>query len=442
MEVIYQVLPRIWGKGKFSDWDSKCFDYLKSLHVSAVWYTGVIRHASGRPYVKGDPGSPYSIEDYYDVNPYLADDPGARMKEFCNLVRRTHKAGLKVIIDYIPNHVSPECKDLPVCSWYDYDWSDTRKVDYNHPDTWEKMLKILLFWASKGVDGFRCDMVEMVPPEFLGWLISEVRKEYPGMLFIGEAYDKGNYRRYIKELGFDLLYDKSGLYDNLRSIICRGSTARGITRNWQFLQDLQPNMLNFLENHDEQRFASPYFAGDATKAGPALVVGALFNRASYMIYMGQEIGTDASEGTEGRTSIFDWVHPDPLRRLYRHIHSGTGLNEEESCVLQAYRAVFECLSPGGIFGPLFLEGENYDLCWCNSVVLGFDPEKHFAFIRHYLAPGACKADAVIVACNFSGEPASMTLNIPEDLRSREELAWLPAKASLSVSAWGYSILTL
>ena len=129
MEVIYQVLPRFWGKGKFSDWDSKTFSYLKSLNVSAVWYTGVIRHASGRPYVKGDPGSPYSIEDYHDVNPYLADVPERRMEEFRKLVARTHKAGLKVIIDYIPNHVSPDCNDLPKCDWCDYDWTDTRKVD-------------------------------------------------------------------------------------------------------------------------------------------------------------------------------------------------------------------------------------------------------------------------------------------------------------------------
>ena len=143
MEIIYQVLPRNWAKGKFSDWNAGAFRYLKSLQVTAVWFTGVIRHASGKPYVKGDPGSPYSIEDYFDVNPYLADDPQRRMQEFCNLVRRTHAAGLKVIIDYIPNHVSPDCKDLPKCDHCDYDWTDTLKVDYSHPDTWKKMLGIV-----------------------------------------------------------------------------------------------------------------------------------------------------------------------------------------------------------------------------------------------------------------------------------------------------------
>ena len=430
MEVIYQVLPRFWGKGKFADWDAKTFDYLKSLHVTAVWYTGIIRHATGKPYVKGNPGSPYSIEDYHDVNPYLAVEPGRRMDEFRNLVRRTHRAGLKVIIDFIPNHVSPDCRDLPVYDRFDYDWSDTRKVDYSRHETWDKMLEIVLFWAKTGIDGLRCDMVEMVPPEFLKWLIARVRKVHPGFIFIGEVYDKNNYRRYITDLGFTLLYDKSGLYDNLRAIICKGASARNITRNWQFLQDLQPHMLNFLENHDEQRFASSWFAGDAVKAFPALASGALFNRASYMIYAGQEIGADASEGDDGRTSIFNWTHPEPLRRLYRQIHGSEVLNPAETALLAKYTAYLALTS-----NPIFSRGDNYDLCWCNSILKGFDPEKHFAYLRYLRAARKRKADAVLVVCNFSSSPAEMEINLPEDLRAKKELAWLPHTVRLSVDPW-------
>jgi len=435
MEVIYQVLPRIWGKGRFSDWDAKTFEYLKSLNVTAVWYTGVIRHASGRPYVKGDPGSPYSIEDYHDVNPYLADVPERRMDEFEMLVSRTHKAGLKVITDYVPNHVCPDCKDLPVSNYHDYDWSDTLKVDYDHPGTWNKMLEIILFWAGKGVDGFRCDMVEMVPPEFLGWLISEARKVYPSLLFIGEVYNKANYRRYIKDLGFDLLYDKSGFYDNVRAIICNGASARNITRNWQFLQDLQPHMLNFLENHDEQRLASREFAGDAFKAFPALAAGALFNRASFMIYAGQELGANASEGAEGRTSIFNWTKPVELQVLYNYIHGYKKLDSKHLKLLLRYRKLLSVLSL-----PVFSYGENYDLCWCNSILLGFDPETHFAFLRYHRRPHCRYADAALVVCNFSGDAASMTLNIPEDLRSKKELTRLPARVSVSVGAWDAAVV--
>lgn len=430
MEVIYQVLPRIWGKGKFGDFDKACFDYLKSLNVSAVWYTGVIRHASGAPYVKGDPGSPYSILDYHDVNPYLANDPRKRMQEFRSLVHRTHAAGLKVVIDYIPNHVSPDCEDLPKHDYCDYDWTDTRKVDYGRREAWDKMLEIVLFWASTGIDGFRCDMVEMVPPEFLKWLIAKAKEHYPTLLFIGEVYNKDNYRKYIREIGFDLLYDKSGLYDNLRAIICNGASARNITRNWQSLQDLQPNMLNFLENHDEQRFASPCFAGDATKAFPAVAASALFNGASFMIYAGQEVGADASEGVEGRTSIFNWTHPEPLKNLYSYIHKGKGLTQNSLNLLFRYRKLLSLLS-----SPVFSEGSNYDLCWCNSILLGFDPERHFAFLRYKILPRKRNADSVLVVCNFSGDNAEIQINIPDYLRQQKGLSRLPYRVSVSVAAW-------
>ena len=430
--IIYQVRPRIWGHGHFEDWGAKEFAYLKTLCVDAVWFTGVIRHSTGKDYVKGDPGSPYSIEDYHDVNPYLAKDPEKRMQDFERLVSRTHKAGLKLFIDFVPNHVSPDCNDVPKCGWCDYDWTDTRKIDYSRREAWDAMLEIALFWAGKGVDGFRCDMIEMVPPEFLKWLVAEVRKRYPKFIFIGEVYDRGNYRRYVDDVKFDLLYDKSGLYDTLRAVICQGASARGITRNWQFLQDMQPRMLNFLENHDEQRFASRWFAGDASKAFPALAVGALFNGASFMLYAGQEVGADASEGAEGRTSIFNWTEPAEIKMLCRYIRTGKGLAAGNMKLLCRYRELLSLLSD-----PVFSAGFNYDLCWCNSILHGFDPERHFAFLRYRRPPRKRKAEAVLVVCNFSGEPASMKINLPEDLRAAKELGWLPPRVEVSVPAWDY-----
>ena len=130
--IIYQMLPRLWGSnkvrparngslsengtGKFSDIDTNTLEYLRWLGCSHVWYTGVIRHStqesdegcipSHPQFVKGKAGSPYAICDYYDVNPYLADVPSDRMGEFEQLIKRTHEAGLKLIIDFVPNHVS------------------------------------------------------------------------------------------------------------------------------------------------------------------------------------------------------------------------------------------------------------------------------------------------------------------------------------------------
>ena len=119
-KIIYQILPRLWGNGTMSCCDKATLDYLRSLGVDYVWYTGIPRHATGKDFVKGDPGCPYAVSDWLDVNPYLADDPAERMVEFSSLVERTHAAGLKVLIDYIPNHVARDYSGRIV----HYDWCD------------------------------------------------------------------------------------------------------------------------------------------------------------------------------------------------------------------------------------------------------------------------------------------------------------------------------
>lgn len=406
--IIYQVLPRLWGRGRFSDWDSPEFDYLKSLGISHVWYTGIIRHSSGKPWVKGDPGSPYSIEDYYDVNPYLADNEQQRISEFKSLVSRTHEAGLGVIIDFIPNHLAPDCKDVPTLDRFDYDWTDTRKIDYSKGEAWDGMLRILRYWAGLGVDGFRCDMVEMVPPELMEQLISGIRRDYPGMLFIAEVYNKDSYRDYIRRTGFDYLYDKSGVYDIMRAVLCEGLSARALSRNWQSLGGEQEKMLNFLENHDEQRLASPFFAGCPQKAYAALAFEALFNDAAFMLYAGEELGEDAREGSDGRTSIFNWSHPRTLLQLHSHLHGGVPLGAEEQAVLDRYREILTLKGTVPFDG-----GACHDLCYCNQASEGFDADRHFAFLRY--GPEA----AALVFCNFSGSPASAAIHIPEGLLTQK-----------------------
>lgn len=397
---VYQVLARLWGEGRFSSFDAESLSYFRSLGIDAVWYTGVVRHASGKPYVKGDPGSPYSIENYTDVNPYLADNESERIAEFKSLVNRTHSAGMKVLTDFVPNHVSPDCEnDIPVLGYCDYDWTDTVKIDYSDPRTLPELERILRFWISLGVDGFRCDMVELVPVEALASLIGNLKADFPGLVFVAEVYDMDNYARYT-EAGFDLLYDKSGLYDSLRDILCFGKTARSITWNWQRMGPLQGRMLNFLENHDERRLASPSFAGDARKGFAAAAVGALFNEASTMVYFGQEAGESASEAEDGRTSIFSWCSPASVGRLYREIHGEPALLPEERDVLGRYREILSAAARSPFRG-----GANYDLCYLQGE--GFDPERNFAFLRY---DGERTA---LVVCNFSEEARAIRIVLPD-----------------------------
>ena len=468
--IIYQVLPRLWGSGKFSSVDAGAFQYWKGLGADYIWYTGIIRHASassGEKVVKGEAGSPYAITDYYDVNPYMADVPERRMEEFEDLVKRTHEAGLKVLIDFVPNHVAREYRgDLgagddvtthwaPENDFFYYpgqalrlpinpkgyeempakasgncftaapginDWWETVKLNYCdfHTGTWDKMRDIVRFWAAKGVDGFRCDMVELVPPQFMQWLIRSIKAEFPSVIFVAEVYQKEKYRMYVEEVGFDFLYDKCGLYDTLRAVTCSEASAKGISWNWQFLGALQPHMLNFLENHDEQRLPSAFFAGSAQAGYAALAVSALLNTAPFMLYFGQEIGekgmqAEGFSGLDGRTSIFDWCTVASLQRLRQWLEEGSaGLRPEERTVLERYKEVLELAKD-----PVFSQGETYDLCYCQDSG-HFNPDRHFAWLR------SDGKRTVLVIANF-GDTADITVRIPT-----EALDYLGIKAVRTV----------
>ena len=459
-QIIYQLLPRLWGSGKFSSVDTGSFDYFKGLGADYIWYTGIIRHASansGEKVLKGDAGSPYAITDYYDVNPHMADIPERRMEEFEDLVRRTHEAGLKCLMDFVPNHVAREYKgtlgagdneDVHWASENDFfyypgeslrlplnpmgyqemparasgncftpspginDWWETVKINYCdfHTRTWDKMLDIVRFWASKGVDGFRCDMVELVPPQFMQWLIASIKAEFPDVIFVAEVYQKDKYRMYVEEVGFDYLYDKCGLYDTLRAVTCSGASAREISHNWQFLGDLQPHMLNFLENHDEQRVASDFFCGSAQGGYAALAVSLLLNTAPFMLYFGQEAGErgmqqEGFSGLDGRTSIFDWC-------------TVPALQHPDKAVLKRYQEILLLART-----PAFREGNTFDLCYCQDSER-FNPDRHFAFLR------SDGKTTCLVVSNF-GPEADITIRIPP-----EAIDYLGIKAVRTV----YSLL--
>lgn len=454
--LIYQLLPRVFGNqnltnkpwgsieengsGKFADINEAVLRDIASLGVTHVWYTGVLHHASVTDYsaygierddpdvVKGIAGSPYAIRDYYNVNPDLAIDPAKRLDEFKALIARTHQAGLKVIIDIVPNHVarryhsisapegtldfgaaddtsvvfnknnnfyyvpeqsftvpaeenrppekalsrlgatqdskfaehpakwtgngasSQETKHAPDPS----DWYETVRLNYgvgpdgkrhfppltndlafasiaqhqafwaaqtDIPDTWLKMRDISRFWLDLGVDGFRFDMAEMVPVAFWSYLASDIKARRSDALLVAEVYNPDMYPYFIGFGKLDLLYDKVGLYDTLKAV-SQGKAPIGLIR--QRLREIRryaPHMLHFLENHDEQRIASPEFLGDAQKALPALAVSTLATDGPFMLYFGQTLGEDGSEtggfGKPSRTSIFDYVAAPAMARYLK-----------------------------------------------------------------------------------------------------------------------------
>ncbi len=494
--IIYQIFTRLFGNrnlsrkengtiaengcGKMADLTPKVLKDLAAMGVSHVWYTGIIRHATQTDYtkygiprqhpaiVKGRAGSPYAITDYYDVDPDLAVNVDQRMQEFEELVKRTHEAGLKVIIDFVPNHVArqyqsvckPEgvtdlgeddnpdhgfdpqnnfyyCPGQRFAPYFDLyngeeepyieipakatgndhfdnapsqtDWYETVKLNYGvdyyagyvgyfnpTPATWYKMTEILMFWASKGVDAFRCDMAEMVPAEFWRFATHAVHEEYPHIQFIGEVYNPYDYRRYLLN-GFDYLYDKVGMYDTMRSVICHHAPTSAISYAWQQTDDIRDHMLYFLENHDEQRIASDFFAADGRKGVPAMIASVLMQQNPFMFYAGQEYGErgmdkEGFSGNDGRTTIFDYWSVDTLCRA-----AEGKLTAEEKELFDIYKKTLLLARKEKAVS----EGVFFDLMYVNGHL-----ERQYAFLRK------AGNDLLLVAVNFDDQEVEIDVRIP------------------------------
>lgn len=505
--IIYQVFTRLFGNdkvaciqngdkqvngcGTMADFTTKALAEIRGMGYTHIWYTGLLEHATQTDYtangilkdhaavVKGKAGSPYAVKDYYDIDPDLAVKVEDRLKEFKNLVNRTHKAGLKMIMDFVPNHVArqyhsdakpDDVKDLgendnkeftflPTNNFYYYpgqqltgidlnagqetpyveapakasgndvfgswvnrnDWYETVKLNYGRdyscgrnyftpvPDTWHKMLHILTYWAKMGVDGFRCDMAEMVPCEFWGWVIPQVKEINPDIIFIAEVYNPNEYRNYIYNGKFDYLYDKVGLYDCLRAVACGTQSASCLTGAWQSVQDIQSHMLNFLENHDEQRIGSEFFLGSGTKAKAAMTVCATMFGNPVMVYFGQELGEKAADaegfsGLDGRTTIFDYWTVDSIRRWRNKGKFNDALLSENEKDLQIFykKLLHICNEEAAI-----REGEMFDLMYVNYGGWMLNDQKHYAYLRKK------DNEICLIVANFSDSDARVGVKLPE-----------------------------
>jgi len=512
--IIYQIFTRLFGNqnttnkpwgtvhengvGKFNDITDKALQEIKKFGASHVWYTGVIEHATMTDYsaygirkdhpavVKGRAGSPYAVKDYYDVDPDMAVDVPSRMAEFEALVKRSHDNGLKVLIDFVPNHVARQyysdakpdgvvdmgqnddvtkafdpannfyylpgqtfevpngitILDAPGEPYHESpakatgndvfkaepdinDWYETIKLNYGvdyqqgrqlHfdpiPSTWTKMRDILLFWAGKGVDGFRCDMAEMVPVEFWGWAIPQVKAARPGIVFIAEIYNPQQYRNYIFTGKFDYLYDKVGLYDAVRRLMEGRGTTEDITKVWQEESgDVANHMLRFLENHDEQRIASRFFASNPWTAVPAMTLSATLHHGPLMIYFGQEVGVNPTQsegfqGEDGRTTIFDyWGIPEYQAWINGGQFDGGKLTADQKNLRQFYQQLNHLVNTS----EAIQTGAFYDLQYVNDngQSAGYDQHRLYSYLRH------TNNQKLLIVCNFDRDKAvKTTVRIP------------------------------
>ena len=544
-EVVYQVFTRLFGNtnttnkpwgtieengvGKFADFSDKALSKIKDLGVTHVWYTGVPHHAVINDYtgygisnddpdvVKGRAGSPYAVKDYYNVNPDLATDPSKRLEEFKELIQRTHNAGLKVIIDIVPNHVArnyegmtnpkgvqdfgtsddtskeydvnnnfyyipdepfkvPEWKDgyLPLggdenrlvdakfeevpAKWtgngsrlaqpHFNDWYETVKINYGvrpdgtkdfeelpeeyrnkdykaHfefwkdktlPDSWRKFRDITQYWLDFGVDGFRFDMAEMVPVEFWSYLNSNIKIKNPKAFLLAEVYNPDLYRDYIHQGKMDYLYDKVELYDSIKHIMKGYGWTDHIPVVQKGMADIEHHMLHFLENHDEQRIASPDFVGNAQLGKPAMVVSATISTSPTMIYFGQEVGEPGAEnagfGKSTRTSIFDYIGvPHHQRWVNNKKFDGGQLSEKEKSLRDFYKRLLNFT-----INSEALMGEYQEIHFYNKDnTEGYD-HRVLSYVRW------SSDEKLIVLSNFDAHKTySFSLKVPEEVISKWQL---------------------
>lgn len=542
--VVYQVFTRLFGNqnqtnkpwgtikengvGKFNDFTDKALSEIKNLGVTHIWYTGVPHHAVINDYtkygisnddpdvVKGRAGSPYAVKDYYNVNPDLAVDPAKRLQEFDSLIKRTHKNGLKLIIDIVPNHIARNYKGLsnpkgvkdfgaddntsveyardnnfyyipgqafqvPTDDNYKplngeknplidgkfnenpakwtgngsrlakpdiNDWYETVKVNYgirpdgskdfpelpkefenktykdhykfwldkNVPSSWKKFKDIALYWIDRGVDGFRYDMAEMVPYEFWSYLNSSIKVKNPNAFLLAEVYNPNEYRNYIKLGKMDYLYDKVETYDHLKAVIQGKALPDALTDINNRLSDIEHHMLHFLDNHDEQRLASPEFAGTPEKGKPLMVVSATISSSPTMIYFGQEVGEpgaeDAGFGKPSRTSIFDYIGvPHHQRWMNGGKFDGGKLSNSEKELRDFYKRLLNFTIKSEALMGKFIDLQKVN----REQTANYDPGI-YAFARY------SKNEKLIIVANFSWvSTSSFDLKIPSDVIRQLEL---------------------
>jgi len=543
--VVYQVFTRLFGNtnntnkawgtleengiGKFNDFTDKALLELKDLGVTHMWYTGVPHHAVIRDYspfgisnddpdvVKGRAGSPYAVKDYYNVNPDLAVDPANRLEEFKALIERTHKHGMKVLIDIVPNHVARQYEGknnpegvtdfgfnddtsveyavnnnfyyipeqafkVPIsennyqplggeyhpkadgqfdenpAKWTGngsrlaqpnfHDWYETVKINYGvrpdgkkdfdnlpkgfnkkdykaHytfwqdkivPDSWLKFHDIVIYWTNLGVDGFRFDMAEMVPVEFWSFLNSSIKTANPDAFLLAEVYNPSLYRDYIHLGKMDYLYDKVELYDTLKHIMQGHGLTDNLVAIQNGLKDIEHHMLHFLENHDEQRIASPEFAGNAKKGMPAMVVSTTISTAPTMLYFGQEVGETGAEnagfGSHSRTSIFDYIGvPHHQRWMNNGAFDGGLLLEEEKTLRDFYKRLLNFSTRSKATMGHYQEIHSHN----RKSTEGYSA-KVFSFARW------SEKEHILILSNFNDDTQDFRLQVPSDLIKKWELS--------------------
>lgn len=309
--VIYEVNIRQFSEeGTFKAVEAQ-LPRLKDLGVDVLWLMPM--YEIGEVERKGSLGSYYAISDYRKVNPEFGT-----MQDFEDLLASAHREGFKVILDWVANQTAPDHvwmtmrpadfyeRDSLGNATYEYDWTDTRSLNYDNHDVWAAQDSCMRFWLDKGVDGFRCDAAAEMPAAFWYGILPQLKSDYPDAYFLAEAekaeladpkvtFD-ANYAWELHHIMNDIAQGRK-TPDSLRDYISRD--AERFPR--------EAFRLMFTSNHDENSWAGTEFErmGDAARAFAVLCF--TLPQGQPLVYTGQEIGLDRRLEFFEKDPVTDWT---------------------------------------------------------------------------------------------------------------------------------------
>lgn len=319
--VIYEIFPRDFSVSGNLNGVTAQLDRLKDLGVTILWIMPI--HPIGEKYRKGDFGSPYSVKDYYAVDPAYGT-----VADYQRLISEAHKRGMKVIMDLVADHTAWDSVMMTNRDFYKQDaygrvippvpeWTDVAGLNYASPDLREYMIAMMKYWVQTcDIDGFRCDVASMVPVDFWVQARAELTKIKPDIMMLAEASEPG-----LLVNAFDIDYSWP-LLSTMNDVLEHGAPASEIRATWEENRRRFPKNslhMRITDDHDEARAVSRYGMHGALAASVLM-----FSLDGVpLLYNGMEVG-DATES--GDPALFDKLpifwHPKerpPLTDIYRDL---------------------------------------------------------------------------------------------------------------------------
>ena len=308
--VMYEVNIRQFSpEGTFAGVEAQ-LPRLKELGVDILWLMPM--YEIGTEGRKGSLGSYYAISDYKKVNPEFGT-----MEDFEHLVAEAHKLGFKVILDWVANQTAPDNvwmyekpanfyeRDSLGNAIYEYDWTDTRSLNYENEDVWWAQDDAMRFWLAKGVDGFRCDAAGEVPAEFWKGILPKMNKDFPDIYLLAEA-ERDNLadasETFDANYAWELHHLLNGLAQGRKTVAdLKDYVARDAARFPK-----EAFRLTFTSNHDENSWSGTEFEREGDAANACAVLCFTLPGSQPLIYTGQEIGLSRRLEFFEKDPITDW----------------------------------------------------------------------------------------------------------------------------------------